>query len=142
MRDITNNYIDYDYYSNTYDGDLIPQKEFEKFAKGASYEIKLRIQNKDISNFEEEVKYTACSVADILYNKFLNKEKIKNIINGSEKVITSEKVGDYSRNIQSISNSDLMSLASEEKVQNEISLEIEKKLYFTGLLYGGIGCVR
>lgn len=137
-----NNYIDYDYYTKTYGGDLIPQEKFDKFAKGASYEVKLRIQNKDIFNFETEVKDATCSVADIIYNQYLNKEKIKNIINGSEKIITSEKVGDYSRNIQNVSSSELIAFASEESIQKEINQEIEKKLFFTGLLYGGAGIVR
>lgn len=88
------------------------------------------------------MKDATCSVADILYNQYLNKDKIKSIINGSEKIITSEKVGDYSRNIQNVSSSELIAFASEESVQKEISREIEKKLFFTGLLYGGVGIVR
>jgi len=51
-------------------------------------------------------------------------------------------VGDYSRNIQNVSSSELIAFASEESVQKEISREIEKKLFFTGLLYGGVGIVR
>ena len=66
----TNSYIDYDYYTNTFGGNLFPQENFNKFANGASYEIRLRIQNRDISNFESEVKNATCPVADILYNQF------------------------------------------------------------------------
>ena len=67
-----NSYIDYNDYTK-FGGNLIPQEKFDKFAKGASYEVRLRIQNRDISNFENEVKDATCSVADILYNQFTEK---------------------------------------------------------------------
>lgn len=136
-----NSYIDYNDYTK-FGGNLIPQNDFDKFAKGASYEIRLRIQNRDISNFENEVKDATCSVADILYNQFTEKEKIKNIVSGNEKVITSEKVGDYSRNISAITLNDLLSLSSDEETSKEINKIVEQYLLFTGLLYGGIDCVR
>lgn len=136
-----NSYIDYNDYTK-FGGNLIPQEKFDKFAKGASYEVRLRIQNRDISNFENEVKDATCSVADILYNQFTEKEKIKNIVSGNEKVITSEKVGDYSRNISAITLNDLLSLSSDEETSKEINKIIEQYLLFTGLLYGGIDCVR
>lgn len=131
-------YIDYDYYSDTYGGNLIPQEQFEKFAKGASYEVRLNIHNKDFSDYEEDVKTATCSVADILYNQFLNKEKIQNVVNTSEKIISSEKIGDYQRNFSTVSIADLISLANNSNVHKEITTEIEKYLFFTGLLYGGI----
>lgn len=131
-------YIDYDYYSDTYGGNLIPQEQFEKFAKGASYEVRLNIHNKDFSGYEEDVKTATCSVADILYNQFLNKEKIQNVVNTSEKIISSEKIGDYQRNFSTVSIADLISLANNSNVHKEITTEIEKYLFFTGLLYGGI----
>ena len=136
-----NSYIDYNDYTK-FGGNLIPQEKFDKFAKGASYEVRLRIQNRDISNFENEVKDATCSVADILYNQFTEKEKIKNIVSGNEKVITSEKVGDYSRNISAITLNDLLSLSSDEETSKEINKIIEQYLLFTGLLYGGMDCVR
>lgn len=136
-----NSYIDYNDYTK-FGGNLIPQEKFDKFAKGASYEVRLRIQNRDISNFENEVKDATCSVADILYNQFTEKEKIKNIVSGTEKVITSEKVGDYSRNISAITLNDLLSLSSNEETSKEINNIVEQYLLFTGLLYGGIDCVR
>lgn len=135
-------YIDYNYYTDNFGGTLIPQKNFDELAKGASYEVRLRIQNRDISNFENEVKDATCSVADILYNQFIEKEKIKNIVNGNEKVITSEKVGDYSRNISAISLNDLLLLSSNEKVSKEINKITEQYLLFTGLLHWGMRCVR
>lgn len=134
------NYIDYDYYSNTFKGTLIPQKEFEQYATKASNEVRLRILNKSIKGFEKEVQNATCSVADILYNQELKKQRIESILNGTEKIITSEKVGDYSRNISTVSLSDLK--ADYESADKKIDDELNKTLLFTGLLYLGIIDVR
>lgn len=137
-----NNYIDYDYYNQTFNGDLIPQEEFDKYAIKASSKVKNRIMNKDITLFESEVKNATCSVAEILYNQHLTQEKIKNITIGTEKVISSEKVGDYSRNISNVSIDDLKKLSSSDYVDNLIETELEDYLLVTGLLYSGVSYVR
>ena len=134
------NYIDYDYYSNTFKGTLIPQKEFEMYATKASNEVRLRIMNRDISKYETEVKKATCSVADILYNQYLIKQKIQDILLGTEKVISSEKVGDYSRNFSNVSVSELQKQC--DNTTNKINEELDKSLLFTGLLYTGIANVR
>ena len=137
-----NNYIDYDYYTNTFKGDLIPQKEFEKYAIKASSKVRNRIFNRDISMFEPEVKNATCSVADMLYSQYLNQKRFKNIVNGTEKMISSEKVGDWSRNISNLSIEDLKKLSSNEYVDNLIEEELEDYLFMTGLLYSGVSYVR
>ncbi len=137
-----NNYIDYDYYSNTFHGNVIPQEKFENFAIRASGRVRNRIFNRDISLFEKDVKNATCSVAEILYNQSLNKEKIVNITNGTVKVITSEKVGDYSRNISNPNISDLLQITSEEYINNLIEKEFENYLFYTGLLYSGVPYVE
>ena len=63
-------------------------------------------------------------------------------MSGNEKVIISEKVGDYSRNISAITLNDLLSLSSDEEITKEINKIVEQYLFFTGLLYGGMPCVR
>ena len=133
------NYIDYDYYSNTFKGTLIPQKEFEMYATKASNEVRLRIMNRDISKHEIEVKKATCSVADILYNQYLIKQKIQDILLGTEKVISSEKVGDYSRNFSNVSVSELQKEC--DKTIDKINEELDQSLLFTGLLYTGIANV-
>lgn len=134
-------YINEDYYYSTYKGDLIPQIDFEKYAIKASNKVRNRILNRDISLFETEVKNATCSVADILYNQYLNLERLKNIANGTEKVISSEKVGDYSRNISNVSIDDLKKLSSNEYIDSLINEEIEDYLLSTGLLYCGVSYV-
>lgn len=137
-----NNYINYDYYKETFNGDIIPQEDFEKYAIKASSKVRNRIMNKDISLFESEVKNATCSVADILYNQYLTQERLKNIAIGTEKVISSEKVGDYSKNMSNISIDDLKKLSSNEYVDELIEKELEDYLYMTGLLYCGVAYVR
>lgn len=133
-----NNYIDYDYYTDTFNGHLIPKDEFDKYATKASNKVRNRIFNRDISLFKFEIKNATCSVAEILYNQYLNQERLKNIANGTEKVISSEKIGDYSRNISNVSIDDLKQLSSNEYIDNLIEKELEDYLLMTGLLYAGM----
>lgn len=135
-----NNYIDDNYYYDTFEGELIPQKEIDKYVALASREVRFRIFNKPITGYEIQVKNTTCRVAEILYNQSLKKERIDSILNGTEKIVTSEKVGDYSRNISAVSLADLE--ADYENTDNKITEEVEKELLFTGLLYSGVRDVR
>ena len=135
-----NNYIDDNYYYDTFEGKLIPQAEIDKYVTLASREIRLRIFNKPINGYEFLVKDTTCRVAEILYNQNLKKERIDSVLKGNEKIITSEKVGDYSRNISAVSLADLK--ADYENTDNKITEEVEKELLFTGLLYSGVRDVR
>ncbi len=135
-----NNYIDSNYYYDIYSGTIIPQKEIDKYCTEASNKVRYKILNKSIKDFEYEVKQTTCLVADILYNQNLKKQKLENILNGTEKIISSEKVGDYSRNLSSISINDLKS--SIEADDKRIEEEMETNLLFTGLLYSGAYDVR
>ena len=132
-----NSYINYDYYINTFKGNLIPVENFNKYSVMASNKVRTRIFNRDISLFEDEVKNATCLVADILYNQFLNQEKLKNVISGNEKIVTSEKIGDYSRNISNVSATDLQKLISTDYINDLIENTLEDSLYPTGLLYCG-----
>ena len=135
------NYIDYDYYKNTFKGDLIPQDKFDIYAIKASGKVRTRIMNRDITQFKILVQNATCIVAEIIYNQNLNKEKLQNIINGTDKLVTSEKVGDYSRNISNLSIEELQNISSNEFVDNLINQELESQLLFTGLLYCGVPSV-
>lgn len=134
------NYIDSTYYYSTYNGELIPHEELEKYVMKASSIIRNRILNRDIKNYEEIVKNTTCQVADLLFNQNEFEERIKSVASGTEKVITSEKVGDYSRNISATTLTDLKNLSLDTK--KKIDEVIEENLFFTGLLYMGISDVR
>lgn len=134
------NYIDENYYYNTYKGKQISQDKFKEFATKASNEVRIRIFNKPITGYENEVQTATCLVAEILYNQSLKKEKIESILFGTEKIVTSEKVGDYSRNISTVSVTDLR--RDYDSTSEQIDKELEKALLFTGLLYSGVVDVR
>lgn len=137
-----NNYIDDNYYYNTFYGELIPLEEIEKYVTLANNEIRLRLFNRSVdkTNFEELVKTTTCRVAEILYNQSLKEQRIENILNGTNQIVTSEKVGDYSRNLSAVSLTDLK--ADYGSTSQKIDEEVEKSLLFTGLLYSGVIDVR
>ena len=141
------NYINYEYYSNTFGGSLIPEEEFEKMATKASNAVRLRIFNRDITGNESAVKNCTCEVAEIIYKnnqlKSNYQEMIENISSGnSAGIVTSEKVGDYSVSKASLSMSELKELCSDSELQAQINDEISSSLLFTGLLYQGIDYVR
>lgn len=136
-----NNYIDEYYYYDTFYGEIIPQEKFELYAMKASNKVRNKIFNRDINGYESEVKNATCLIAEILYNQSLQKEYINNLALGIDKQVTSEKVGDYSRNISNLSISDLENLSSDENVDKRINEELENCLYFTGLLYAGVKSV-
>lgn len=136
-------YTDYKYYSEEYKGTL-SEDEFNKVVTRASQEVRNNILNRDITGYEDEVQSATCSVADILYKiEQLENHKLKLTSNSSkDKIITSEKVGDLSRNYAKITNVKEL----EEEISNQkrkIQEEIENYLLFTGLLdrrcllYGG-----
>ena len=133
-----NSYIDFNYYSETFKGTVIPEEKFDKFAIRASRKVKNFVLNKDITKFENDVKSATCSIAEILYNQNLNKDKLTKLLAGSEKQVSSEKVGDYSRNFTSISLIDLEKICSDEYVNKQIKLELYNYLFYTGLLYSGV----
>ena len=137
-----NNYIDDNYYYNTFYGELIPLEEIEKYVALANNEVRLRLFNRSVdkTKFEEIVKTTTCRVAEILYNQSLKEQRIEDILNGTNQIVTSEKVGDYSRNLSAASLTDLK--ADYGSTSQKIDEEVEKSLLFTGLLYSGVIDVR
>lgn len=136
-------YVNYTYYEEKHHGE-IPKDDFDRLAIRASNEVRKSILNRDITGYENEVQSATCSVADILYKiEQLENHKLKLTSNSSkDKIITSEKVGDLSRNYAKITNVKEL----EEEISNQkrkIQEEIENYLLFTGLLdrrcllYGG-----
>ena len=134
------NYIDYEYYSLTFGGTLIPQIDFLNTATQASAKVRNAIGGKDITGFESQVKTATCLVAECLYNQTQRKQKINNVINGEDRIITSEKVGDYSRTISNVGSTELQTLIN--NTSKEIDEILKDYLLTTGLLYNGIVNVR
>lgn len=132
------NYTDYDFYKDTYKGDM-PKTDFDKLVARASAEVQKNIFNRDIKGYEDEVQMATCSVADILLKiEQLETRKDKLVSSDAvDKVVSSESVGDLSRTFANTSNlSDLEKEISNQK--NKIIEEIRLYLLHTGLLYRGV----
>lgn len=127
------NYIDYDFYSNVYKGSM-PKDNFERLVIRASAEVRKNIFDRDIKNYEDEVKLATCSVADILLKiEQLETKKDKTI---SDKTLKSESVANYSRTFENSSVTDIEVQISNQK--SKILEEIRLYLLDTGLLYRGV----
>lgn len=135
-------YINYQYYHDTFGGTLIPSDKFEKYSVRASNEVRIRIQNRDITGFETEVKNVTCSVAEAIYKQDQLKANYQTMITNGGGMITTEKVGDYSVSKITLSMKELQELCSKESLDQTINSEIESALLFTGLLFRGVSDIR
>jgi hypothetical protein len=137
--------VDYNYYMDTYQGIEISEEEFERAVIKASSHINNLIMNRDYTNwygkdYTEQVKMATCSIIEILAEKQLAKQKMKGIIDGTNKNITSEKVGDYSRNFDAVSYKDLREETT--NINNKMFEEASTYLWSTGLMNRGVCYVR
>ena len=124
----------FSFYIEEYRGSL-ERKDFERLVTRASLEIRNYILNKSIENYRNEVQMATCSVADILYKIEKIEERKAKLISSdsSDRILSSEKVADLSKNFANITNiKELEEEISNQK--NKIKEEIEKHLLFTGLL--------
>lgn len=132
------NYTDYDFYKNTYKGNM-PETDFNKLVIRASAEVRKNTFDRDITNYKDEVQMATCSVADILL-KIEKLETNKTKLVSSEKadrIVASEQVADLHRTYANTTSvTDL-----EEEISNQkkkITEEIRLYLLHTGLLYRGV----
>ncbi len=132
------NYTNYDFYKNTYKGNM-PTDDFEKLVIRASAEVRKNIFNRDISNYENEVQLATCSVADVLYKiEQIEQKKTKLISSAKEdRILASEGVGDLNK---TFANTNKMADLDDEisNLKTKINEEISLYLLHTGLLYRGI----
>lgn len=132
------NYTDYDFYKNTYKGDM-PESDFNKIVIRASAEVRKNIFNRDITNYENEIQMATCSVADILFKIEKLEEKKTKLVSSekADRIVSSEQVADLHRTFANITNiEDLEKEISNQK--NKIKEEIRLYLLHTGLLYRGV----
>lgn len=127
------NYTDYDFYKNTYKGDM-PETDFNKVILRASYEVQKNIFNRDIKGYEDEVQMATCSVADILLKVEQLENKKDTILSNNN--LKSESVGDYSRTFDTLGIDNVNVEISNQK--EKIKEELRRYLLHTGLLYRGV----
>jgi hypothetical protein len=114
-------YADYTYYTDTYHGEDIPQKDFERLALEASYFLRDATQDR-ITVVTDDVKMATCAVASVSH-RF-----------GEREGIASESEGTYSISYQGGAG------RQGEVVSLSARMLAAAKLYLshTGLLYAGV----
>lgn len=132
--------VDYEYYVETYEGDLVPEERFNYYSQKAEVKVLSRINN-NYNDYLDKVRSAICEVIDILYNQSKIKERINSTVSGDSQVLASEKVGDYSRSYSTTSISDLEKYSSDEYINSQIDEKLFDYLFKTGLLYRGIRVV-
>ena len=130
--------VDYSYYHDTYKGNLVPETSFDKFSLKAQQKVMMRILGRDFSDHVLNVKNAICEIIEIYYNQKLNKDKMNDLTINNNSIITSEKVGDYSRSYGNVNLQELKSVTGEEYIESEINDSLERNLLLTGLLFQGI----
>lgn len=136
--------VDYSYYTDTYLGNKISNKDdFNRVEIKASSQILKLIMNRDYSNwngkdYTEQVKMATCSIIDILYDLEETENAMKKKQSG--KTISSEKVGDYSRNFENASYKELQEQSS--NIDSKIEKEASNFLWYTGLMNRSVTYVR
>lgn len=135
--------VDYNYYTNIFAGDKIPADIFEKMSARAENELNKLILYKNYSNYRgidytEQVKLAICSVADVLYEVYQRDKILSNLLDGTTKIVSSEKIGDYSRNFENLTPKELMEQNSTSVISRKIYEEASIYLLSTGLLNRGV----
>jgi len=123
--------IDYDFYTDTYKGTLIPAIDFDRYALDASAEVKYQtferasavIDAETDTMLIEKIKMATCAVAETLFRQ-------DNDASGAA-AIASESVGNYSVSYA------LAADASMTKAQ-KIESSLRRYLGNTGLMYRGV----
>lgn len=114
-------YATYVFYTDTYKGNAIASADFDRLAtRASSYIDHLTLGRASSYSAGDEVKMAACSVAEVL-----DKEE-----KGGE--LASQTVGSWSRSY----------VTSGKTLDQRLYDAVKLYLAYTGLLYGGIYCVR
>lgn len=127
-------YVDYDYYANDFEGNLIPKNSFNKTVKEASRKINYFTSNK-IVNVNSDVKDATCSIAELLYNQEQLKTKLFSSDNASQKV--SETVGPWSVSYANNSQYQDKQIKTDKELNNSI-YKICKEYLDEELLFRGV----
>lgn len=141
--------VDFDYYKGTFKGNKVPQKEdFERIEVKASSQINIFIMGRDYTNwnnrdYSEKVKLATCAVIDVLSDIEQKKKVLCSMSDNTQnKIVTAEKVKDYSKSYATISYKELQEQVSNSNINKLIREEIEFYLWDTGLINRSVAYVR
>lgn len=130
----------YDFYKETYFGDIIPAESFDKFESRAIGELHriTRGKLKGVDSYSEEIQKAACALAEVLYQIDIEKKNSGISEDGKGKLIKSVSSGSESISYE-IQKSGFEMAVADKKVKSMLCLEaVSTYLSGTGLLYWGI----
>ena len=129
--------VEFDFYEQTYFGDIIPSESFPKMESRAVDELKLMTRG-EITGEEDYEKKAVCAVAEQLYLIEQERTRTGTDKEGKGKVIKSKTSGDESISYE-IQKSAVQEALTSNQARNEL-LYSTARVYLTGtgLLFWGI----
>ena len=125
--------VDYDYYSDTYEGSSIPESSFNQMTIEASaYVNKCTFNRIDSSILDNNIKNCTCEIIELLYSQKIKKDKIEN-----DKIVASETVGPHSKSYVNNTSMIEKNILSDVELDNKCYKICYRYLAFTGLMYRG-----
>lgn len=125
--------VDYDYYTDTYEGSSIPESSFNNLAiKASTYVNKNTFNRITKDNVDEIIKNCTCEVAELLYSQDKKKQTLTD-----NKIVASETVGSHSKTyVNNLSYVD-KDVLTESELETNIYRICYRHLIATGLMYRG-----
>ena len=127
---------DFEYYSTSFNGKLVPQETFEKYNIMATSKVNYFTSNRiNVDNISNNIKNCTCEIIELLYFQNNNKELLNSEINGKQ--IQSETVGPhsvtYANNVSTLKKQ----IYNTDELDEEIYKICLSYLGHTGLMYRG-----
>lgn len=131
-------YTTYDFYTDEYYGDTVPEPLFEKWQQKASDKLNYlcfgHITQEDVERYGTEIQKATCSLMDVLFNLDYAKVNANNPEKGNVKSMSS---GGQSISFGSNETEYTLAMSDPDKQYNLMVNAVSEHLYGTGLLYAG-----
>lgn len=129
------NIVDYDYYTDIFEGSSIPESSFNKYSIKASYRVNNYTSNRiNSSNLSENIKNIVCEIAEVLYSQDLLILELESV---EKKEVASETVGPHSISYVSKTNTLNQRVLNDSELDQKCYEICYNNLACTGLLYRG-----
>lgn len=132
-------YTDYDFYKNTYYGELIEESSFDKWKERAEEKVNQicfeRINEAAYEAYGEKIKKSVCKVAELLFEIDFAQKNIQDPKNGNIKSMSSGGQSVSFGNTDTLVSKAVSDKDAQEKLLYDAVMEY---LGPTGLMYGGM----
>ena len=126
--------VDYDYYSDTYEGSSIPESSFNKYSLKSSTKVNHYTFNRiNENNINEKIKNAVCEIAELIFNQ----ESLVTNLENNDKEVASETVGPHSKTYVNKSGYKLQRILTKAELEKECYRICYNYVVDTGLMYRG-----